>query len=346
MKLWMGGFILFILMGFKDSSVGNDTPNYIELFYRLKRMSSVIDPKSRFEKGYQVYNKLIGHFFDDYQVLFIITAAICIGCILYGVNKNSRNWMYSLFLFIGFRFYYFFLSGLRQSIAVSIIFVAYTFLKKKKMIPYIALIILATTFHFSAFIFILAWPLSKMKVNQKSITKLLGGIGIIYVFFTPLFNWALSKLPAYYSGYLLTDATSTNNLTDFIGAIIPCVFLMFSYSINYVKRTNYMNAELIKEYGIEECSLCNSNPDMQIFFMLVAGGLSLVATRASILDRFVQYYWIFSICTIPNMLFSIKDDRKRAGWFLLISAFVMAYNVVLLVFRPEWNTIVPYRFCW
>ena len=31
-KLWIGGLILFVLMGFKNSSVGNDTPNYIELF--------------------------------------------------------------------------------------------------------------------------------------------------------------------------------------------------------------------------------------------------------------------------------------------------------------------------
>ncbi len=345
-KLWIGGLILFVLMGFKNSSVGNDTPNYIELFNRLKRMSSVIDPTSRFEKGYQVYNKLLGHFFDNYQVLFIITAAICIGCMLYGISKNSKNWMYSLFLLIGFRFYYFFLSGLRQGIAVSIVFVAYTFLEKKKVIPYIALIVLATTFHFSAFIFIFAWPLSKMKVNQESVTKLLGGICIIYVFFGPLFSWALSKLPVYYSGYLLTDATSTNNVANFIGAIIPGIFLLFAYSINYVRRTNYTNTLLMEEYGVEEYSLSNSNPDMQIFFMLIAGGLSFVATRASILDRMVQYYWIFSICTIPNMIFSIEDDRKRTVWFLVISVFVMAYNVILLIYRPEWNTVVPYKFCW
>ena len=91
----------------------------------------------------------------------------------------------------------------------------------------------------------------------------------------------------------------------------------------------------MEEYGVEEYSLSNSNPDMQIFFMLIAGGLSFVATRASILDRMVQYYWIFSICTIPNMIFSIEDDRKRTVWFLVISVFVMAYNVIYVAVKHQ-----------
>ena len=63
-KLWIGVVLFYLyLWDLKTVSVGNDTPNYIELFNRLKRMSSVIDPTSRFEKGYQVYNKLLGHFF-------------------------------------------------------------------------------------------------------------------------------------------------------------------------------------------------------------------------------------------------------------------------------------------
>lgn len=345
-KLIIGSGILFVLMGFKDSSIGNDTLNYIELFDRLKNMPSLIDSKSRFEVGYQLYNKFISLFFDNYQILFVVTAAICIGCVVYGIKKNSKNWMYSLFLLIGFRFYYFFLSGLRQSIAVSIIFVAYVFLKKKKILPYILLIILATLFHFSAFIFIFAWPLLEMKVSSKDVLKILFGIGIIYIFFTPIFSWVLSVLPAYYSGYLLTEATSTNNITNYLGFVIPVVFLVFAYTINYVKYSRNVNTLKIEKYHVKESDLQNGYPDLQILFMLIASGLSLLATKASILDRMVMYYWIFSICTIPNMIFSIKDKRNRLLWFLLISIFVIAYNVTLLILRPEWNAIVPYKFCW
>ena len=340
-KLYTSSGILFILMGFKDRSVGNDTPNYIELFERLKRMPSLIDNTSRFEKGYQLYNKLLGYFFYNYQILFIITAVICIGCISYGISKNSINWSYSLFLFVGFRFYYFFLSGLRQSIAVSIIFVAYIFLKRGQRVLYVVLIILATTFHFSAFIFIFSWILLEIKVNKKNIVELICGIGAIYIFFIPLFGLALSKLPRYYSGYLLTEATSTNNMANYIGAVIPLVFLIFAYSINYKSQINNSSISIIGD-----SRKYNMSKDIEIFFMLIASGISLVATRASILDRMVQYYWIFSICTIPNMIFTIEDNKKRTLWFLLISSFVIAYNIILLVCRPEWNRIVPYKFFW
>src|SRR5699024_4237647 len=125
-------FIIFALMAFKHHSIGNDTLNYIELFQRLKRMGTFIDANSRFEKGYQIYTRLIGIIFNDYQALFIVTAFLCSLCILYGIRNYSINWQYSLFLFVGLRFFNFFLSGLRQSIAISIIFVSYNFLRKRK----------------------------------------------------------------------------------------------------------------------------------------------------------------------------------------------------------------------
>ena len=344
-KLYFSGFILFALMGFKSNSIGNDTASYIELYDRLKNMSTMFDETSRFEKGYQIYNKLIGYFFEDSQALFIITAIICISCIVYGIIRSSRNWQYSLFLFVGLRFYYFFLSGLRQSIAVCIIFVAYTFLKEKKIIQYILLVAFASTFHFSAFIFIFAWPLSKMKFDLKSVGKILIVTIFIYVFFKPVLNTVLRYLPSYYSHYLFTEATSENNLANFIGVVIPCTFLIFAYFTNYLRSAHY-NREAHISYNNKKIGLYNKDADVQLLFLVVSGALSLIATRASILDRMIQYYYIFSIISIPNILFSIKDRRKRTLWFIIITFFVIVYNITLLILRPEWNIIVPYRFFW
>lgn len=335
-KAIISGIVLFAIMGFKSSSIGNDTPSYLEFFNRLNRMSTLFDANTRFEKGYQLYNKLIGYFFKDSQALFIITALICVACIIYGISQYSINWQYSLFLFVGLRFYYFFLSGLRQSIAVSIIFVSYKFLKERKYIKYVALILLASTFHFSALIFIFAWPISRMKLNQSSIVKLVVGIGIVYIFFSPILNKVLSYLPIYYSHYTKTTAFEGNNLANYIGAVIPCTVLLLSYMVRY-KSVTFVNRWRKNYY---------EDADSQNFFLIIAVGLSLIATRASILDRMVQYYWIFSIISIPNMLFSIKNERKRTGWYLGISTFVILYNAIILIFRPEWNAIVPYRFFW
>lgn len=343
-KLLLSGLILTSLLGFKDATIGNDTPNYIELFNRLKHMTSFIDETTRYEKGYQIYNKIIGMLFDSPQDLFIITAIICMGCICFGIKKNSINWQYSLFLFVGLRFYYFFLSGLRQSIAVSLIFVAYYFLKKEKIVPYIGIIMLACTFHFSAFIFLFAWPVSKMKLERLAIAKVLILTIITYLFFNPLLRFALGYLPAYYSHYLVTEAASTNNLANFINAAIPCLVIIFAKLVGYYHSNNVSSYNLSKVNNKSNCSFYYSDINTQLLFLIIAAGLSIIATRASILDRMVQYYWIFSIITIPNILFSIEDDRTRTAWYLIITSLVIVYNLTILALRPEWNAIIPYKF--
>lgn len=338
-KLCLSGTLLAILMGFKNVTVGNDTPNYIEFFLRLKNMSSFVDNSSRFEKGFQIYTKIIGMLFDSYQALFIISAVFCIACICFGIYKNSKNWQYSLFLFVGLRFYYFFLSGLRQSIAVSIIFVAYVFLKENRKKLFIILVLLASTFHFSAWIFLLALPLSKFKLDEIAIPKILLITFLIYVLFNPILSFFLSHMPIYYSHYLVTKAASANNLADFINAIIPCLFLL-------VAKTTRFNLNKDEENIKNNSTFIYSDKDTQMLFLLISAGLSFIATRASILDRMVQYYWIFSIITIPNIIFSIKDKRTRTIWYLIITSFVIVYNLTILLLRPEWNTIVPYSFFW
>lgn len=338
-KFVFSAVILMSLIGFKDITIGNDTPNYIEFYNRLQHMSSYRDKSSRYETGYQIYTKLIGHFFDSYQALFIITAIVCVSCVCFGIYKNSRNWQYSLFLFVGLRFFYFFLSGIRQSLAVSIIFVAYIYLKEKKKIPFIALVLIASSFHFSALIFLFAWPISNMKLENLAILKVVISIIGVYVLFGPLLNVILGYMPPYYSHYLITEAASANNLADFINAIIPCFILIFAKTTGYIAVSK-------KEALKNKMKYIYCDVDTQLLFLMIAAGLSFVATRASILDRMVQYYWLFSILTIPNIIFSIQDKRKRTIWYFIVTVFVIAYNLTLLFFRPEWNAVVPYRFFW
>lgn len=334
-KLFLSGGLLGILMGFKAMSIGNDTENYVYFFNQMKKSPSFFDSLSRFEKGYQVYNKLIGLVFDDPQALFIVTAIICIGCICYGTVKLSINWQYTLFLFVGLRFFYFFLSGLRQSLALSIVILAFVMLQEKKYIHFLCLVLLSSTFHFSALIFLIVFPLSRIKINGRTVIKILILVLIVYVLFIPILGVVLSKLPSYYSHYIASEAGSANNIANYIYTLINIIFFVFAYLAGNAKDLR-VNTEKKEAYDV----------NLQLLLMLLTVGASFIATRASILDRIVQYFWIFSIFSIPNMLFSIKDQKKRTIWYLLITSFVILYNLVLLELRPEWTEIVPYRFFW
>lgn len=335
-KLILSGGALFFLMGFKSANVGNDTANYISFFEHMRKLPNFFDPLSRFEMGYQVYNKLLGIVFKSTQSLFIVTAAICIGCVCYGVVRLSTNWQYSLFLFVGLRFYYFFLSGLRQSIALSIIIVSYVLFREKKYLGFCCLVLLATTFHFSAIIFFAILLVSKLKITRDTIIKFLMGTVTIYLLFAPIMQLALSHLPGYYSHYLLSEAGAANNVANYIYTLINIVFIVFAFSVDYIDKADTNDS----------CKCINGDRHTELILMFFSAGLSLIATRASIIDRMVQYFWIFSIFSISNILFSIKDKFARREWYFAITVLVILYNVVLLVFRPEWTEIIPYRFYW
>ena len=323
-KFYLSLSVLFALMALKSENVGNDTHNYVEFFYRLKYIDDYIDQFSRFEIGYQLYVKVIGMLFDNVQFLFIITAIICIGAITYMIKKLSLNWLYSLFLFIGLRFYYFFLSGLRQSIAVSIVCVSFMFYLENKRKVFYILILLASLFHFSALIFLLTPVLIKIKVNKNLIIKFLLALFVCYFSFNQILGGFLYLLPSYYSHYLDTKAAGVNNIGNFIGAIIPICFVLIALSEKIKDKLKYY--------------------DIYIVFLLIASAISFLATRASILDRFVQYFWIFSIISITNIIFSFNDKIKRSIVYILTTVIVIVYNLTLLYFRPEWHHIVPYMF--
>ena len=307
-KMFLAGIVLFVIMGLKSETIGNDTPSYIEFYNRLQRMGTLIDSNSRFEIGYQLLNKIVGLLFEDVQALFVVVAVICIGCIMYGCSQYSCNWQYSLFLLVGLRFFYFFLSGLRQSIAVSIIFVSYKYLNEKKIVKFVLLVLLASSFHLSAIFFLLAWPISKFKWKKTTIMQVIVIVLGVYLLFSPILQIVMRYLPSYYSHYIGSSAFEGNKIANYIGAIIPCTILFFSYVINYKAKGTIVQTSAEK----------NIDVNMQKYFLLVSAGISFIATRASLLDRLVQYFWIFAIIAIPNMLFSIKDMRKRLAWYLII----------------------------
>ena len=127
-------FVLFALVAFRGESVGNDTKAYIEIFNRVKQTDTWYDPTHRFEFGYQIFCRLIIIFFGHHQFLFIISAIICACCLYVGLKDTSLNIGFSLFLFVALRMFYFYLSGLRQAMAMSIIFASYKLIKKELLL--------------------------------------------------------------------------------------------------------------------------------------------------------------------------------------------------------------------
>ena len=163
-------FLLFVL---RYKYIGADTIGYVRFFedeVRKYTFAELINTDLiRIEVGYRIYVKLISLITDNYTVFFLINGIVIFGTLLHFTKKYTENPFVFFFLFMTLGTYQFVETGLRQALAMMICLWAVDFLKDKKAIRFILLVLLAYCFHHSAMIFILMLPLSWVKKLDWSI---------------------------------------------------------------------------------------------------------------------------------------------------------------------------------
>lgn len=96
------------------------------------------------------------------------------------ISRYSTNVFISLTTIFVLGLFGFILSGLRQALALSVLMFSFTFLREKKLICFILVVLLASLFHSTALIFIVAYPVYQMKFNYKNLVLMcLGGIVVL-----------------------------------------------------------------------------------------------------------------------------------------------------------------------
>lgn len=136
-----------------------DTSAYISAFQNtvpsFSQIPVVLTAEGK-DKGFGVFNILIKMVIGNrYELYFGIIAAICLFCVAKVYRKYSCNFAMSMFLFLASSDYLQWThNGMRQFIAVCIIFGATDLLLRKKYIPYIIIILLAYTIHATALLMI------------------------------------------------------------------------------------------------------------------------------------------------------------------------------------------------
>ena len=165
-------FILLLLIfldGFRWN-IGTDWRSYYDYF-----SSHSID--SYYEIGYSLFSFFISSLTDNYTIFILIIAIIQYFTLAFFIQKFSINPLVSLC--IAYSIYLPLLGMNRQFIALSITLVSVVFIVKRKIIPYILLIVCACFFHKSASFFFPAYLLWNKQIDKKIIIGVLLGALII-----------------------------------------------------------------------------------------------------------------------------------------------------------------------
>ena len=148
---------VIIWAGFRSGAGYVDTNAYIYTYSKiptgfgdLYHYITVVQTK---DPGFSIYMAIIKMVFGaSYTPFLIITALIQGLSVTFFFRKYSPQFMISMFILIASTEYLWMFNGIRQFLAVAIALIAFRFLFEKKYIPYVLLILLASTIHMTAII--------------------------------------------------------------------------------------------------------------------------------------------------------------------------------------------------
>ena len=240
------------------------------------------------------------------------------------VSKYSSNIPISVMVILSLELYGFTLTGLRQTCALSILLFSYGFLVNKKLIKFCGVVLLASLFHSSAIVFMLAYPCFCLKPGFRSVCIMGGICASIMIFFKDILYAFVSIIETAenYSSYL----EGTTKLT-FSGTIIYGCILFFVTVFLYFGKTQTDDKRL--------CHLLMISLVFRIMSSLVFAEMFRIAMYFSLFDCIT----IASACTEQD---DKPGTRIGTGRYLIL-LFVVLMFALYYITSPSYN-IVNFRF--
>lgn len=185
------------------------------------------------DKGFSVLIIVIKSVIGNSDVLFfLLIAAVQLFCIVYVFRKYSSSYWLSFFLFIVSTDYLSWMhNGMRQFIAVALIFACFGLMVRKKYVPLICVILLASTIHGTALMMLpVVFIIQGKAWNKKTvffivaIVVIMGSIGQ----FTSILDEMLSETQ--YSDLITNEIWTTDDGTSILRVLVysaPAILSFF-----------------------------------------------------------------------------------------------------------------------
>ena len=222
-----------------------DTYTYIRSFQEapaaLSQLGSYVMEASK-DKGFWTLIVLIKALITESPVVyFAIIAAIQIWCMVLVFRKYSPNYWMSMFLFVVSTDYLSWMqNGMRQFLAVTLIFAGFELMLKKKYLPLILIILLVSTIHGSALIMLpIVFIVQGKALNKKTVLTLAAMLLAVLMIdqFTPLLNDLLQETQ--YSDMMTNEIWANDDGTNILRVLVySAPALVAIVGRRYVWRAN------------------------------------------------------------------------------------------------------------
>lgn len=306
--LTLAAFLLMIIVSLRNLSFGTDTLVYVEKFrkYNLIEFSQIIDYLNKIDekdKTFYLLVRILNLFSLEESLIVVLFSILFLTSIFWMIYKYSNNSLISIILFICLGYLFFSLTGLRQTFALTFIIFSYKYLRERKMYKFIILVLLASLFHSTALVFLIAYPLVYLKLGIKHLVVLISASLINILFNSQIYSLLKNYIFNEQYEYYLNNEESLN----YSGFLIQLSIFLFCLIFKKVILTK--------------------SPENITFYNLIFIGLifQLFATNIAVVFRISLYFSIFSIILFSNVISSFKDVYIRILVNLIVIVILIMY---------------------
>lgn len=321
-----------LISGLRGDFVGNDTYSYSQIFKRDQQLSwtevfknfttYLSDGRKRgvLEPGYVLFEKLVSVFTTDYNVYKFIVAIVFMLPFGMYIYRNSIDPCMSFILYDALFYNMFSITGYRQVISVALgVIWGYEFIKKRKLIPFLILVLIGTTFHATTLFFIPFYFISNIKITKPYIA-VVALIGIIMIIFRiQIFN--VVKSMSGYEEYGDYGFKQQNFLILFLSLSLFALWRYKSVITNHPESKMYYNG-LFMSFLTFPLAMVNPSAMRYVYdfaFLLMFLLPLILETFTKKEDKLILYGGIISFFMFAILLkspyYGFVWDPKPYWWY-------------------------------
>lgn len=296
------GGILILLVATRTMDVGGpDYSVYYDDFYNRNQL---------FEYGYRALTILFKMIFGDFRSLVFFMAIIIVGGKLIYIYRYSQKMILVLLLYFTGNYLTLDFDVFRQGIALSIILVfSLKYLEKNENKKFYISVFIATLFHVSAIVFIMAKFIVKINFNKKIYIGILvssyiiGYSGISKIILNLVANSKIPFISEKLSIYINTTGSSFN-----LNALVNLMLIIFILVLGINEEKKYQNIIKIYLFGVVLLTIFAALPiDRMFIYFDINKMLMIGLVYTKLIEKYSKYkiVWIAGVLGYTLLKFYI-----------------------------------------
>lgn len=334
----LSAFLFCMVAGLRSYSVGSDVEVYVIPSFDVA-LSSSFDfyfMEGRYA-GWMPLSKIIFWAIPNlthsmFWMLFIIQVIVVAPLfVALRILLKGRAWLGVLIF--GLVFFPISLNNMRQFMGMGFLILSYLFVRRRKLIPFVAFIVVAALFHETCLLGLLVYPIWLIASGELKAIKVqpvilaIIALASVQIFF-PALQLAVPYLGRF--GLYLNRAIETTQSYNGITELRFIVFMCVAFGLLYCWFTRKEQASLSVKGEASGLAAV-------VFFGVALFSLCLYSYQLFRLGVFFLYY---AVLLIPLLCEKIVDRRARAEFAIVIVCFFALFGQAY--FGAGAHEVIPY----